>query len=474
MLQHELWIERLAERAGLQGDTGYSLWRAYVGYVRQRLQTSLPVYLPAIGLCLVEQSEAYIAELPSGERYIVPPRLGLCAQRLEMKTEPAERELLSLCDALTLECELGEGLLLTWLRNIEPLLIEWLEQGQIVYWEGMGELMGSLGESGGLSAFSWSLDPELSLIINKPFEVFHPIPLRNEALLAEGLCLRSLDSLDVLSLPQVISFSVFSTEEASECLEPLEHEVCDGLDSESASEDLESIEEVDIPNSGDPARQDSSPSTSEIEVPQQRAKEDETSREGQRGKLWGLITLLLIIFGGGIYFFYRADWHLPKSSVLQDMEVQDHVDSAQTEQVQMDLDVAPSQGEVAQVEGSLEIAESKSVATLLPVKEQAEIPKESKSKDAELASSIQRNDHQEVVELAPGQSLRALALRKYGDSIFWVYIYEENRELIKDPDKVPVGTKLVLPPSRKYGIDPKDTKARERALILQRSYSSIP
>ena len=54
--------------------------------------------------------------------------------------------------------------------------------------------------------------------------------------------------------------------------------------------------------------------------------------------------------------------------------------------------------------------------------------------------------------------------RKYYDHyIFWIYIYLENKDKIKDPDNLVVGMELVIPPAEKYGIDKDDPKSIERA-----------
>ena len=75
----------------------------------------------------------------------------------------------------------------------------------------------------------------------------------------------------------------------------------------------------------------------------------------------------------------------------------------------------------------------------------------------------------EVVRIQAGDRLTRFSLRKYGHKAFWVYIYEENRSRIKDPDNIPIGTTITLPQASKYKIDARDTNSVNRALILQRS-----
>ena len=67
------------------------------------------------------------------------------------------------------------------------------------------------------------------------------------------------------------------------------------------------------------------------------------------------------------------------------------------------------------------------------------------------------------VKMPAGSTLRQVALENYGDKVFWVYIYEHNKNIIKDPDKVPVGTVIQLPAASVYGIDPKNSYSVQRA-----------
>lgn len=74
----------------------------------------------------------------------------------------------------------------------------------------------------------------------------------------------------------------------------------------------------------------------------------------------------------------------------------------------------------------------------------------------------------EVIE--PGVFMTRLARKHFGHKAFWVYIYEENKQIIQNPDKIPIGTLLVIPDKSKYGIDMNDStsieKAREKAKII--------
>ena len=59
--------------------------------------------------------------------------------------------------------------------------------------------------------------------------------------------------------------------------------------------------------------------------------------------------------------------------------------------------------------------------------------------------------------------LTTIAEHHYGNQMFWVYIYQENKDHLDRYDNIPVGTVLVIPPPEKYGIDAKDPESVKRA-----------
>ena len=68
-----------------------------------------------------------------------------------------------------------------------------------------------------------------------------------------------------------------------------------------------------------------------------------------------------------------------------------------------------------------------------------------------------------ITSIKRGDTMRNIALEHYGHKSFWIYIYEENKDVIKNPNNVPLGTKLVLPNPAKYKIDSKDKESIDRA-----------
>jgi len=51
-----------------------------------------------------------------------------------------------------------------------------------------------------------------------------------------------------------------------------------------------------------------------------------------------------------------------------------------------------------------------------------------------------------IYEVVSGDSLSKIAKREYGDAKLWTRIFEANKDIVKDPDKIFPGQKLKIPP----------------------------
>ncbi len=71
--------------------------------------------------------------------------------------------------------------------------------------------------------------------------------------------------------------------------------------------------------------------------------------------------------------------------------------------------------------------------------------------------------------------LTTMARQHYGNDAFWPYIYQENSSFLGHPDHIKPGTKVVVPPLSKYGVDPKNPvdirKARHLGVEIYDRYN---
>lgn len=63
----------------------------------------------------------------------------------------------------------------------------------------------------------------------------------------------------------------------------------------------------------------------------------------------------------------------------------------------------------------------------------------------------------------PHRFLTTMSRKYYGDYRFWVYIFEENRSVISDPNHLNPGTPVIIPLPEKYGIDASDKESVAKA-----------
>ena len=106
------------------------------------------------------------------------------------------------------------------------------------------------------------------------------------------------------------------------------------------------------------------------------------------------------------------------------------------------------------------------------IKQRSDVRDEEKYQNVD---SVDLQQHQKEVEepkipvtevVKPGIFLTTISLKHYGHKTFWVYIYEENKMKIKNPNNVPIGTVLVIPDPDKYGINSGNKESVDKAKAL--------
>lgn len=65
--------------------------------------------------------------------------------------------------------------------------------------------------------------------------------------------------------------------------------------------------------------------------------------------------------------------------------------------------------------------------------------------------------------ISTSRYLTTMARKYYGDYKFWVYIYEENSDIITNPNRIRPGTVVKIPDPEKYDINVNDPESHRRA-----------
>ena len=446
MLQEELWYVRLAELSAVQLETSHQLWRALCQQVEQRLLSGLSLTFPEIGEWKLEEHREYVARTADGKQWLIPPRLTLGLRPVE------DRGVTSLSidllrDALAEATHVSAEQVATWLRAIPTLWRALYDEGIQIVWAGLGSFTPITSESSERSGYRFLPSEALCAALNKPFSMFAPVEVASSSS-SPDLELREIGQLDQLTKVDPIEVLFASRELIQEVVEPVMTEEPQQPESPAAV-----IEEEILPAPVDEAPIEAPQPAPSIAVTAPVEEDPFIDQETHpRMLIWVFVALgIAMAFCLFIYLL----------SIQPELEMKDKA-SAAVEAVQ------PSPTPVVPAVPAQTLDETDTLQTT-PIVTQEEATLSVAPSDAVVSTASSQAETIERVRLRPGDRLSRLALKKYGNKAFWVYIYEENRAQLKDPDNIPVGAVITLPAASKYQINAGDTNSINRALVLQRS-----
>ena len=439
MLQEELWYIRLAEQAALQPDTSLLLWRALVQQVEQRLLSGLSLTFPEIGEWRLEEHREYVARTEEGKQWLIPPRLTLGVRPVE------ERSVTSISidllrDALSEATQVSVGQVATWLRAIPQLWRTLSEEGNQVVWTGLGSFTPIL-EDRELVGYRFLPAESLCASLNKPFSMFVPVELaaststadlelHEQVQLAEQAETKPITIFFARQQPHIEELPISASEESDVVADT----------SESVATSQVEVVPTPEPPSSEETPVDESPS---IDIPEEVPSVEEQDTR-PRPLVWVLVALGIV--ATTVLFVYLL-------SIQPALELKPKAPAVEKQVEHKAMHPA-----------HIEAPQAPVVADTLPTAEPSTAPTVGTSASASSSAEVI-----ERVRLRPGDRLSRLALKKYGHKAFWVYIYEENRAQLKNPDNIPVGAVITLPAASKYQINASDTNSVNKALVLQRS-----
>ena len=456
MLQEELWYVRLAELSAVQLETSLQLWRALCQQVEQRLLSGLSLTFPEIGEWKLEEHREYVARTADGKQWLIPPRLTLGLRPVE------DRGVTSLSidllrDALSEATHVSAEQVATWLRAIPTLWRALYDEGIQIVWAGLGSFTPITAESGERSGYRFLPSEALCAALNKPFSMFAPVEVAPSSS-SPDLELREIDQLDQLTKVEPIEVLFAPRESIQEeaVTPPVVEEVVEPVVTEEPQQPESPavvVEEeiLQAPADETPIEAPQSAPSAAVTAP---VEEDPFVDQEAHPRMLVWVFVALGIAMAFCLFIYLL-------SIQPELEMKDKA-SAAVEAVQPSP--APAVPAVpAQTIDETDTLQTTSIAT------QEEATSSVAPSEAVVSTASSAAETIERVRLRPGDRLSRLALKKYGNKAFWVYIYEENRAQLKDPDNIPVGAIITLPAASKYQINAGDTNSINRALVLQRS-----
>ena len=498
---------RLAKASSLHPSSSQQLWQALTAQIEQRLLLGAEIAFPSIGVFTLRQEGEFLAQLPDGSRYLVPPRLSLDLRWEKRGREESAIPLTFLIEALVNATKLRAEVIEVWLKAIPILWEELMREAGSVAWPRLGLFHTVSGDASSTSSgYTFTPLSVFAEALNKPFSMFVPVEVAHEGQ-GKDLKIREVTSLEVLGEihPITLLASTPSSEVQAERVEedtleraqekPEESTELASSDSTPQAE-LEEEKEVEAPTiqtSSDPTPQaeleeeekEEAPTvqTSPAPISQTKSEKEEevgapaeattpvippvpsvsvtaptaisSPRRPRSGCYIWLIVAMLLLIGAILVIFLLNNQQKNKNEAkpLPPKPAQ------QTTPTTVIPTAEPREKDslMTQADSSSGTANDTLASTPTPTPLSASKVQPTSSEETE------------VVRIQAGDRLTRFSLRKYGHKAFWVYIYEENRSRIKDPDNIPIGTTITLPQASKYKIDARDTNSVNRALILQRS-----
>lgn len=300
--------------------------------------------------------------------------------------------------------------------------------------------------------------------------------------------------IDILAdLGQEPNTSAAHTEEEPEMPEELEEpEMPESPEEPESPESPESPEEPEIPESPEEPEIPESP-----EKPEEPEKKERHTTVEKKRPLWvtALLTLivflLLLLFG--VLFFQRqlvkwVDMLHEKTELTEkhhsskkpaSTTIPTTTESTTTAQETIGTQEPELKGtaikEVEVHKAEAQQTEAKKAEAKKAEATEAVAAKPAKTEQPAKTAKDEKawDGYIKTVKLAEGSRLALLADRYYGERELWVYIFEANRDRIKHPNDVPIGTEIRIPRLKAAYSDLSKPENRARVEQMAQEYLNL-
>ena len=377
------------------------------------------------------------------EKISFPDLVGLLSSKMNITKKEAETFLKEFFTVSTEIITSGEELRINGLGLFKPIWVE--ARGSI------NIQTGEPVEIPGHYKLSFIPDKVLREAVNAPFSSFSVEVLNDHVPIEDMTAVPSQDideNNDICNTENVElqdSKEIREKEEEDEPIEPAheyiqEDKSADEESSEStvSSQEIEKFQEEIIQPE----------SETKVEEKEEDCYEDYLRKSASRKSFWwGVLSafgIIIICLAGGIFFMGNDSPYVVKIGEYTLSLGKQSIDSRP-------MNNNPE---------SVVLPENKDTLS--------EMEKDSVLKDSVISvSPLAAPEVKPVIEtIRSGVFLTTLARKYFGHKAFWVYIYEENKDVIKNPNQVPIGTRLTIPSASKYDIDANNRASVEKAKAL--------
>lgn len=377
------------------------------------------------------------------EKISFPDLVGLLSSKMNITKKEAETFLKEFFTVSTEVITSGEELRINGLGLFKPIWVE--ARGSI------NVQTGEPVEIPGHYKLSFIPDKVLREAVNAPFSSFSVEVLNDHVPIEDMTAVPSQDideNNDICNTENVElqdSKEIREKEEEDEPIEPAheyiqEDKSADEESSEStvSSQEIEKFQEEIIQPE----------SETKVEEKEEDCYEDYLRKSASRKSFWwGVLSafgIIIICLAGGIFFMGNDSPYVVKIGEYTLSLGKQSIDSRP-------MNNNPESGVLPENKDTL-----------------SEMEKDSVLKDSVISvSPLAAPEVKPVIEtIRSGVFLTTLARKYFGHKAFWVYIYEENKDVIKNPNQVPIGTRLTIPSASKYDIDANNRTSVENAKAL--------
>lgn len=377
------------------------------------------------------------------EKISFPDLVGLLSSKMNITEKEAETFLKEFFTVSTEVITSGEELRINGLGLFKPIWVE--ARGSI------NVQTGEPVEIPGHYKLSFIPDKVLREAVNAPFSSFSVEVLNDHVPIEDMTAVPSQDideNNDICNTENVElqdSKEIREKEEEDEPIEPAheyiqEDKSADEESSEStvSSQEIEKFQEEIIQPE----------SETKVEEKEEDCYEDYLRKSASRKSFWwGVLSafgIIIICLAGGIFFMGNDSPYVVKIGEYTLSLGKQSIDSRPMNN-NPELVVLPENKDTL-----------------------SEMEKDSVLKDSVISvSPLAAPEVKPVIEtIRSGIFLTTLARKYFGHKAFWVYIYEENKDVIKNPNQVPIGTRLTIPSASKYNIDANNRASVEKAKAL--------
>lgn len=377
------------------------------------------------------------------EKISFPDLVGLLSSKMNITKKEAETFLKEFFTVSTEVITSGEELRINGLGLFKPIWVE--ARGSI------NVQTGEPVEIPGHYKLSFIPDKVLREAVNAPFSSFSVEVLNDHVPIEDMMAVPSQDideNNDICNTENVElqdSKEIREKEEEDEPIEPAheyiqEDKSADEESSEStvSSQEIEKFQEEIIQPE----------SETKVEEKEEDCYEDYLRKSASRKSFWwGVLSafgIIIICLAGGIFFMGNDSPYVVKIGEYTLSLGKQSIDSRPMNN-NPELVVLPENKDTL-----------------------SEMEKDSVLKDSVISvSPLAAPEVKPVIEtIRSGVFLTTLARKYFGHKAFWVYIYEENKDVIKNPNQVPIGTRLTIPSASKYDIDANNRTSVENAKAL--------